>query len=289
MGHAADLRALLERLERLFPQRPPLYLDAPLRKRFLRFSRGKPNTPKWVRTQRRLLEWWAKQLDGVNLRTASLADHIMPALDLESGSRAHRIAIIKRLYSWLRTERHVLVPAEDPTFGTLKVPQSEPAQWHTPRAVSQREYRRVRKKLPPHWRAGLDVLAATGWHLTELIRFVRSGSITHTRKGPVLTCPRTKRGPPLRTRIDKSALPAAQYLRSRGRFSDGRFYVALQRLRTKLRPGAMRHSVATHAIDVADETVAAVAAFLNHASERTLRRFYATHAIPRRIRTLASR
>ena len=49
--------------------------------------------------------------------------------------------------------------------------------------------------------------------------------------------------------------------------------------------GQLRHSVATWAINAgADPT--AVSAFLGHRSPRTTRKFYATHAAPRKVPTL---
>ena len=291
MSHPKDLQALFSRLEaRLFPSKSALYLTPALSAQFLVWSEDeRHNTPKWIATQRRLLAWWRAELDKVDLRTASLAGHILPALDSEKGSRTHRIAVLKRLYSWLRVIRHDLSPAEDPTCGALSVPQSTPAQWRTPRVVSKDEYRKTRKELNPHWRAALDVLAGTGWHLTELLRFVRDGQTRRTRRGPVLTCPRRKSGAPLRTRVSNRVLKAADYLRERGTLSEKRFRLALKEASDRLTPGCMRHSVATHAIDEKDETPAAVSGFLGHASERTLKRFYATHAVPAKIATLADR
>ncbi|WP_395831273.1 tyrosine-type recombinase/integrase [Archangium violaceum] len=50
-------------------------------------------------------------------------------------------------------------------------------------------------------------------------------------------------------------------------------------------PGRFRHSVATWAIEKG-AAPASVAAFLNHKSPATTRRFYATHAVPAKIPTL---
>ena len=50
-------------------------------------------------------------------------------------------------------------------------------------------------------------------------------------------------------------------------------------------PGRFRHSVATWAINEGADP-ATVAAFLNHKSPRTTMRFYATHAVPKKVPTL---
>ena len=159
------------------PPRPPLHLNDSLIAAFLAFSRSEGNTEKWVGAQRRYLRWWAEQLDGVSLRSVSLELQILPALDSVAGGHQPRIAVIKRLYSWLRTVRFQVEPAEDPTFGRLHVPQSAPAQLDEEKAIDVATYRAARVHLAQHWRDSLDVLAATGWHLTELDRFIRGGSI----------------------------------------------------------------------------------------------------------------
>src|SRR5215470_9032807 len=84
------------------PQKEPIYLDKDLAKDFLTWSRDvQKNSPLWVGKQKRYLAWWADQLEGVNLRKASLQEHILPPLK-KAKARGHRIAMIKGLYSWLR-------------------------------------------------------------------------------------------------------------------------------------------------------------------------------------------
>src|SRR5215472_129321 len=96
-----------------------IYLDAALANEFLTWSRDvQHNTPKWVAEQKLYLAWWADQLPGCNLRGLSLHDRILPALERVK-ARAPRIAVLKRLYSWLRKVQHAISLAEDPTFQTL--------------------------------------------------------------------------------------------------------------------------------------------------------------------------
>jgi len=136
---------IVERLDALRreirgPERPPIHLDEPLVKAFLRWSKARVGK-KWHADQRRYLGWWADQLAGVNLRAADLAQDILAPLDKLDGGRTPRIAVLKRFYSWLRTERHLLKPQEDPTLDALKVPQSDPEQWVSPKVVPDADFR----------------------------------------------------------------------------------------------------------------------------------------------------
>lgn len=161
----------------------PIYLDKELAKLFLIWSKDDlHNSIEWVRKQRSYLAWWGTMLKGVDLRRATLAAHIMPALDSRPKCRAHLIAMIKNLYAWLRVTRNVITPAEDPTFGKLKVPQSMPEQWKREKAVPSQILEKVRSKMKGQWRDGLTVLMGTGWHVTELVRFVKGGRIVDSRR-----------------------------------------------------------------------------------------------------------
>lgn len=95
---------------------------------FLRWSKREAgNTPRWVAAQKTYLAWWQEKIPHVDLRRARLADHVLPALKA-TGCRPHKIAVLKRLYSWLRKVEHRISAAEDPTLDTLSVPQSRPEQ-----------------------------------------------------------------------------------------------------------------------------------------------------------------
>ena len=104
------------------------------------------NSKSWLRKQRDYLAWWADWPAGKDLRRLSLRDDIAQALDGVK-ARDHRIAVLKRRYSCLRRVRHVLTAAEDPTFGTLPVPQAMPEQWRQVRAVTQESYLKARGHL----------------------------------------------------------------------------------------------------------------------------------------------
>ena len=122
---ATTLRAAMEQLKR-FETDPehynpagssheaPIHLDAPLAAEFLAYSRDvDKNSSTWVKKQQGYLAWWADQLKGRDLRKLTLLDDIFPALE-GAKARGHRIAVLKRIYSWLRKVKHVLSVAEDP-------------------------------------------------------------------------------------------------------------------------------------------------------------------------------
>lgn len=288
MGNTLTM-AILQRLDRIEalltpPARKPVYLDLQLIRLFMESQERKRISPRWQHYQRTYLDWWAQELADQDLRKVSLEEHILPALDDVSGARAHRIATLKRLYAWLRTERFLLNPAEDPTLGRLHVPQSIPAQWRRAKSFSRRQYRKLHRYIKPCWRDPVAVLGGTGWHFTELVRFSRSGTI----EKHVLVCPQTKRGPPLRTRVTPPVLAAAKRMLRRGSCDYGKFRKALLETASVTgispRPGHFRHAVATHAVQHGAPEF--VADFLGHTSERTLKKFYAVHRTPRKVATL---
>lgn len=156
----------------------PIYLDVDLAQRYLKYSReDRENTREWVTKQRAILAWWAKKLKGVDLRGASVRDAILPAIDRAPGM-AHKVAVLKGLYSWLRRERRELTLSEDPTAGGgLTMPQPKKRHSGCPKAVPREHVELAREHLMGGWRDALDLQAATGWHITEVQRFAGSGDI----------------------------------------------------------------------------------------------------------------
>jgi integrase len=260
---------------------------------FLSWSRDvKKNTPKWVTDQHRALVWWLDVLGEVDVRRLSTA-RLVSALDGAPEARKQKIATLKAFCSWLIKERHVLKKAEDPTAG-LSVPQARPEQWKTPKAISPENFAKVREHLEGTWRDALDVLAGTGWHFSELARFITGGSVSNhpTERGAkVLDCPQTKSGEPLRTQVSPEVVEAAARLLK----LEGLNYFDLRKalakassaagVRPALQPGHLRHSVATWAVN-SQTPPAVVSAFLNHKSPQTTKRFYATFGVPAKVPTL---
>ena len=305
---AHTLRAAMEHLKRFeadpdgyslagAPQEQLLYLDTALSSEFLIHSRDvDKNGVRWMKKQQGYLAWWADQLKGRDLRKLTLLDDILPALEGQK-ARGHRIAVLKRVYSYLRKVKHVLTVAKDPTFGRLSVPQAKPEQWKRVKAIPREHYLLAREHLAGHWRDALDILAGTGWHVSELQRFAEDGRVEpYPHQGDVegvagvLVCPSHKNGEELRTGASTEVVDAARRLRERGSLSLEKFGLAVRAACKvagipEFSPGRFRHSVATWAINQG-AVPATVAAFLNHKSPRTTMRFYATHAVPKKIPTL---
>ena len=283
----------------------PIYLDEKLSEAFLAFSLAKGNTVKHRKDQKRYLAWWADRLAGVDLRRAG--DRIHSALDRPDAKkcRQQRIAVLKVLYSWMRTETHAIATVEDPTYGQIKVPQSKPEQSTRVKVVPAEHVALVIAGLASNrWRDLLRVLAGTGMHVSELERFAASGSVEPLpRDGKaegsagVLLIPQTKAGDPLRVAISQEVLDAAIRVREAGSFDRQKFSKAIKSACLAVNlpdgkvgipvfgPGRLRHTVATFAVN-AGAAVSGVASFLNHKSPRTTARFYATHATPAKVPTL---
>lgn len=302
---ATSLRAAMKHLER-FEADPagyepsntgpdPVFITKDLVREYLVWSRDeRGNTRDWLRKKKRFLAWWTDQLKGNDLRRVSLTTDIKPAL-AKATAPHHRTAALKAFYGWLRTEKHIITPAQDPTFGTLKVPQLPAEQLTRVKAVEKARYLKARSHLIGHYRDGLDVLAGTGWHVTELLSFARGGTLEASprrRKGVsgILICPRGKNREPLRVAVGADCLEAARRIREHGAFSREWFDRAVRSACEAagvepFTPGVMRHSVATWAIDAGADPES-VAAFLNHKSARTTQKFYATFATPKKVPTL---
>lgn len=155
------------------------------------------------------------------------------------------------------------------------------------------------------WAEALTIQAGTGWHTTEIVRFAATGSIEPLPKSVqqegvagVLVCPQHKSGEPIRTRVSAAVVEAAKRLLAHGAISREWYDRAVRAACKAVKrpdgkvgipvftPGRLRHSVATWAIEAGADP-ASVAAFLGHKSPRTTRRFYATHASPAKVPTLA--
>jgi hypothetical protein len=65
---------------------------------------------------------------------------------------------------------------EDPTFQTLVVPQARSEQWKRDKVIAREHHLLAREHLAPYWRDGMDVQAGTGWHVTKLVRFAKTGA-----------------------------------------------------------------------------------------------------------------
>jgi integrase len=260
-----------------------LLLDDKIAGRFLDAQGG--NDLAWHTRQRKLVAWWSSRLRGVDLRKATLRDHILPAIPAKG--RKDRIAVIKHLYSWLR-EEDMIAATEDPCLGKLKLPQARPAQLDRSKVVPVASYRKVRVLLSPEYQAALDVLAGTGWHTTEIRRFAMGGTIDRVGRVTVIEV-KHKNGSPHRTRVSAEVAKAAALLRAHGGLGLSRFHRAVlaacdEAKVPRFRPGWFRHTIATLAVEAGEESL--VPGFLGHRSSTTTKRFYSTRATPPKVTTL---
>lgn len=268
-----------------------LRFDEKLRDSFIEWSTTeRRNSQKWIADQRRYLAWWAEKLGDADLRALDLGRDIMPALD-GTACRAPKIAVIKSLYSWLRSVRHTLETRHDPTFGRLKMPQSSPEQWCHTKTFTTDDLAKILPHLESRWLAAVEVQRATGWHFSETRRFAQAGRIEQpTAKEPILVRIAKSREPE-RTRVSRRAASFAAELLKAGTLNYKNYRAALRRACAEaglkalpVKPGNFRHSVATAAIEVGKEDLKAVSDFLGHKSPRTTKKFYATHSTPRKIK-----
>ena len=291
--HATTERGAMEQLKR-FEADPSAYhpggahaekmaLTPTLIEAFIWYSgEMKKNSKSWVARQRRVMEWWAGKLKGLDLRQAKLGEHIVPALDGVRG-RKPRIATLKVFYSWLQKVRYVIEANDNPTL-SLPVPQPLPEQWKRNKAIPDADQAAVLLAIDQHWGDLLIILNETGWHTTELLRFARDGRMErHADGSPILVCPQRKSGETQRTLVSERVAEVAGLVRERGGFSESRFFRAVRKACEKARvprfgPGQYRHTVATRMLNAGADP-AAVVAFLGHKSPQTTRRFYATLAV----------
>jgi integrase len=286
-----------------------LQLTAELIEQWEAFSIAKGNGRTYTRDHGRKLARWLLVLGGADLRKLTLRQLREGLTGLSA--RKHRIIAIKSFFSWLRTEKGLVTTAQDATLD-LKVPQGSPEKYRRRKVVewqnvekllavleaestadAQRE-RTPNDKLEPgadarRRRDCLLLLTATGWHVTELGRFVRGGELLRQASGDVLAVlvVRHKGGDLARTPIShREHLEAAERLRASGevpRNLQKEHVLACSRAKVPaFGLGVMRHSVATWAVE-AGAAPEQVARFLGHRDKRTTERFYVDVAVPTNV------
>jgi integrase len=249
-------------------------------------NRPDPVTPKYAKEMGNLLADWTIDIGGRDLRELDIA-FLKEKLDARGG-RAHRIIAIKAFFSWLRTEKHLLTSKEDPTLDLL-VPQAVPAKRKKKKAVELERVQAVMEKLEGPYRDLLVLAAATGWHFTEIERFIRTDDAEVVDAGGqngVLAVLQVlhKNGDTTRTPlVDAHAVAAAKRLREKRkvpRRANQTLKEACEDL--ELKPftfGVMRHTVGSWAVQ-RGALPAVVSEFLNHKDPRTTKNFYIDVAIP---------
>lgn len=268
-------------------QRPPLF-TAKLILEFEDYSlKVRENTRNYAREMTSHLTDWMEDLNGREFRGLNPVTGLKPLLKRHKG-QAHRIIAIKAYCSWLRSEKGLLKTGEDPTLD-LVVPQSRPEKWKRRKAVDEARVQAAFAKLQPAYRDVLTLLGATGWHVTELQRFVRrpESEIRYPPPGGAVLAVlavRHKGGEETRTPITTAeALGAAERLRMRGGVPRNLNMAVKAACDAAGVPrftfGVMRHTVGTWAVE-RGAAPAHVSEFLGHKDPRTTKRFYLDVAVP---------
>lgn len=248
----------------------------------------KQNTRRHANQMANRLADWMEDLGSLDLRKVTLKDHLGPIVARRKTCRPARIIAIKGFYAWLRKTEHLLTSSVDPTLD-LPVPQAQPEKNRRRKVLDRKQVRKAFQKLKGAHRDCLLLLTATGWHVTELERFVRrpdSEIVPQPKRSKTLATLVTlhKGGEKTRTPLQREEhLACAKRLRERGtvprKLNAVMKAAAIAANVAPFTLGVMRHSVATWAHE-GGASLADIAEFLGHKDARTTRRFYADVAAP---------
>lgn len=267
--------------------------------------RGKGNYQRHSKQMRSHMLQWAKDLRGKDLRKLDLGRDIVPVVEIRSNPKG-RITALKGFFTWLRVVKHLVKTAQDPMLD-MPIPVGDPEQNSRIKVVPFEHVEAVvlatkevlGKQVPILSDRTLDMLnllMATGWHISEAERFIREpeGEIILNPPGPTVLAAlvmRHKNGEKTSTPIAlQNQLESAQRLKESGTFPNQsrmnkqlREACAAARIDDKPVPkftfGVMRHTVGTWAVEQG-ATVKEVAVFLHHKSDSTTRRFYIRTNMP---------
>lgn len=264
------------------------------------------NTGRYTRSIARSLGFWMEAIGTRDLRRLALAD-FKQMLAKWKRQQQRRIIAIKVFYKWLRIEKGLVKHAEDATLD-LPVPQGDPAKWKRRKATDWALVRDTFPFLSQRMQDVMQFFAATGWHITEVQRFVRRGDSKIEKPTVDVVDPegrkvlavlvawhKTKQW--TRTGIVHQVhLDAIQRLLNEGtvprrmneQVRDAVAAADAARLaidpkhkaREPWKMGWMRHTVSTWAGELGDAT-AHIAQHLNHSDKKTTERFYFDMLVPR--------
>lgn len=258
----------------------------------------------WALNVRNVLDDWANHFAGADLRKLSLVKDLKPHLR-QAKQVPHRVKAIRSFFEWLRTEKGLITRAHDVTLD-LAIPVGRAAQDGGKRKAVPWEHVAA---LAPHLRVDvrdvLELMAAVGWHVSEVRRFASSGSIRERNEKDqpevvgVLGVRHKKGSQHFTALLHEAHLQAAQRIRDRGHVIDNgalrkQMLVAFDKLnaeraKKKLEPvpvfmlGQMRHSVATWLATTTGISLEQVAEYLGHESESTTRKFYVDREVATRV------
>lgn len=190
--HCTSLRAALKQLE-IFESNPKGYsatktakpdalvLDEAMIEEFKTWHLApKPNgggvSRAWALDVRNVLWDWMNHLRGKDLRSLSLIEDLKPHLREFKTQPHHRVKAIRLLFGWLREEKGSIARSQDVTLD-LPVPVIKPAQETESKALPFELVAEVVPHLRADVRDVLELMCATGWHITDTRRFAAQGTI----------------------------------------------------------------------------------------------------------------
>jgi integrase len=243
----------------------------------------------WALNVRNVLVDWANHLKGADLRRLSLVNDLKPHLR-GKGQQHHRVKAIRSLFAWLRGELGLITRAEDVTLDFVVPTVKARQETGESKAVPFDNVVAVANHLPVHVRDVLELLAATGWHVNEVRRFAKAGSIREkdvsdsAETVAVIGTAHKSGRKHFTALVSPEPLAAARRIRERGHVIDNnRLAKHMRRACAAAKVpvfqlGAMRHSVATwlRQRGVPD---AQISAFLGHRSVSTTLRHYIDHQV----------
>lgn len=239
--------------------RAPLMLTTDMATSLHDWQIANGRSAKYAREVFTWLKRWGKALRGLNLRRLNIARDVLPVLDEAGGARRPLMAALKTLFSWLRTERHELTSAEDPTRD-LRLPKTTAAKHRERQVVDIGRVRKASKHLDGAYLDALLFQMGTAAHITELERFIRDA------RSQLVVLPRAKRladGSKCLAVVmlwhktkkwhripltQRQTVEAAQRLRARGSVPkdlNGHLYAACDRAGVPQFSYKLRHSVLT--------------------------------------------
>lgn len=168
-------------------------LDDILVNEYLAWCAEEGQSRAWRSKKRVYLAWWTERLFKKNLRGLDKRVILSCVPKGRTTSRAHKIAVLKALYEYLRNpeqrlashpDKPTLTAGEDPMID-FKVPQGAPAQSHGDKApVAVEHLSLVLEAMTGQvYRDALTLMIGTGWRGTEIPRFAAEGVIEPIPKG----------------------------------------------------------------------------------------------------------
>ena len=179
-----SLRAALKQLER-FEENPaaysprgvdapaPLVLDLKMIDELHAWHAPTVSSTEWANDVKRTLKHWANHLKGADLRNLSLIDDLKPFIAGDAPSKPLRVASIKVLFRWLLREKGLITRAQNVAEEFITPPFKPRQQTGESKAIEFERLAKVVPLLKTEVRDVLELLAATGWHITEVQRFAK--------------------------------------------------------------------------------------------------------------------